>query len=124
MNSKQKENSIFDQGFEGRNKHSNVSVQAEEILATLDINVAVPDDLVERVIREKNKITLKPSNHTDLSKYIQIAIVFVAAVLIGIFMGKNANGLLLQSKQNQEKRALIELRNQHHLSDNNSFGKF
>lgn len=108
---------------ESENKNFNATSEADKLLEVLELQASVPDDLVDRVMLRKNEINRLPLRRTDYSKYFQIAVVFIAAILIGVLMGKNANQALAQKKDNMEKRALIELREVHHLSDNNSFGK-
>lgn len=124
MNSKQKENSNLKFESERTIKNSDIEVRVDEILSILDMQVSVPEGLVEKVILRKNGFKKHSATKIDFSKYLQIAVVLAAAILIGIVMGKNANGSFLLSKKNQQKRALIELRDQYHISDFNAFGEF
>jgi len=124
MNSKKKENSNLKFESESQDQQNRIDQLTEEILSVLDMQVSVPDGLVDEVIQKKNKLSVNPSSQIDFSKYLQIAVVLVAAIFIGVFMGKNANTLFTQKRQDPEKKALIELRDRHHLSDYNSFGKF
>jgi len=124
MNSKKKENSNLKFKSESQDQHKHIDLQTDEILSVLDMQVSVPDGLVDEVIQKKNKLAVVPSSKIDFSKYLQIAVVLVAAIFIGVLMGKNANTLFTQKRQDPEKKALIELRDRHHLSDYNSFGKF
>ncbi len=123
MNIKQEENSNLKFESESQDQQNRIDRLTDEILSVLDMQVSVPDGLVDEVIQEKNKLTLIPSSKIDFSKYLQIAVVLVAAIFIGVLMGKNANTMFTQKKQNPDKKALIELRDKHHLSDYNSFGK-
>ncbi len=123
MNIKQKENSSLKNESESKNQFKDIDMLADEILSILDLQVSVPDDLVNKVIQKKNRMDVKPAYNFDFSKYLQIAVVFIAAIMIGVLMGKNANTILKQKRQNSEKSALIQLRDQHHLSDYNTFGK-
>ncbi len=102
----------------------NLDFRVEEILAILDINTEVPDDLIETVIKEKESVHIEKPIKFDFSKYLQIAAVFAAAVLIGVLMGKNADINSFNLKQNREKQTLIELRERYHLSDKSSFYRF
>jgi len=124
MNSKQKENSNLKLESESLFNNSDIDAQIDDILSILDMQVHVPDGLVEKVIRRKNGLKKHPASKIDFTKYLQIAVVLAAAILIGIVMGRNASSSLLLSKKNQQKRALIELRNQYHISDFNAFGEF
>lgn len=101
----------------------NIDKRVDEILAHLDNNTVVPDGLVEKVIASKKTILLKEHSGFDFSKYLQIAAVFAAAVCIGIVMGKNADLTSFNKKQNRKEQALIQLKEQHHLSENYFFGR-
>jgi len=124
MDSKQKENSNFKFESERTIKNSDIDARVDEILSILDLQVQVPEGLVEKALNRKNEFKKHSTAKIDLSKYLQIAVVLAAAILIGIVMGRNANGSLLLSKKNQQKKALIELRDQYHISDFNAFGEF
>jgi hypothetical protein len=95
----------------------------DQILAVLDTEVEVPEGLVDKVIKEKNSIKLSAGNRFDFSKYLQIAAVLIAAVLLGVLLGKNADVNSFQKKQSQQNKALLELKDKHHLSENYSFGR-
>lgn len=109
-----------------KNQKGNINFErkAEKTLEILDLQVDVPDNLIEETIKKGNSETIKNHVTFDFSKYIQIAAVFAAAIFIGVIMGKNAVSGSVNSKHNKEKRALMELREKHHLLEKNSFGHF
>ncbi len=123
MNNNQKENNYLINKTESRSTQANLEMQADKILASLDIDVEIPDGLVEKVIKKKDSVFVKKPIKYDFSKYLQIAVVFAAAICIGIVMGKNADINSFNKKQNKEKQALIELKEKLHLSDLSSFGR-
>lgn len=124
MNYNQKENTNSIKEFKNKSSRINLEMQANEILAQLDLNVDIPANLVEKVIEKKKSINIKKSSKFNFNNYLQIAAVFAAAICIGVVMGKNADTSSFNKKQNKEKQALIELKKRHHLSDFNSFGRF
>lgn len=101
----------------------NISIQVEEILAVLDVDSVIPDGLVDRVINRKESFPDKNHFTFDFSKYLQIAVVFAAAISIGILMGKNADIASFHKNQDKKEKALIELRERYHLTNNDSFGR-
>ncbi len=109
---------------ESNNPNFNAASATDELLEVLDFMTPVPDALVEKVMHKKDEINRVTNKSIDYSKYFQIAVVFVAAILIGVLMGKNANNVFAQKKNNTDNKALIELREIHHLSETNSFGLF
>lgn len=109
---------------ESNNSNFNATSAIDELLEVLDFMTPVPDELVEKVMQKKDEINRVTNKSIDYAKYFQIAVVFVAAILIGVLMGKNANNALAQKKENTDNKALIELREIHHLSETNSFGLF
>ncbi|QGY45551.1 hypothetical protein GM418_18295 [Maribellus comscasis] len=125
MNNNQKENT----GNSEKNvkqttfKNAVLETTIDQILAVLDTEVEVPEGLVDKVIKEKNSIKLSAGNRFDFSKYLQIAAVLIAAVLLGVLLGKNADVNSFQKKQSQQNKALLELKDKHHLSENYSFGR-
>ncbi|WP_297089614.1 hypothetical protein [uncultured Draconibacterium sp.] len=109
---------------ESNNPDFNAISASDKLLEVLDFMAPAPGELVEKVMQKKDRITHVYDRSIDYSKYFQISVVFVAAILIGVLMGKNANKVFAQKKQNTNKKALIELRDIHHLSETNSFGLF
>ncbi|MDX8339999.1 hypothetical protein SLH46_12435 [Draconibacterium sp. IB214405] len=109
---------------ESNNHDFKATTEADNLLEVLDLMNPVPDVLVEKVMQKTKEVDRAPDKSIDYSKYFQIAVVFVAAILIGVVMGKNANNVFAQKKQNTDKKALMELREIHHLSEKNSFGLF
>jgi hypothetical protein len=101
----------------------NISLQVEEILAILDVDSVVPDGLVDKVINRKESFPGKNHFTFDFSKYLQIAVVFAAAISIGILMGKNADIASFRKNQDKKEKALIELRARYHLTNTDSFGR-
>ncbi len=125
----QKENSHFSKRIDKKTQSENtdmdkLDLRVEEILAILDIDTEVPDSLIETVIKKKESVRIEKPIKFDFSKYLQIAAVFAAAVLIGVLMGKNASIDSFNLKQNREKQTLIELREKYHLSEESSFNRF
>ncbi|WP_321372718.1 hypothetical protein [uncultured Draconibacterium sp.] len=109
---------------ESNNQNFNATSAVDNFLDVLDFMTPVPDELIEKVMQKKDGINRVSNRSIDFSKYFQIAVVFVAAILIGVLMGKNANNVFAQKKENTDNKALIELREIHHLSETNSFGLF
>jgi len=128
MNKNQKENIEILKEFvntgntENQNSES-IEKRIDEILAVLDLEVEIPENLVEKVMERKNSIQSAGRTGIDFSKYLQIAAVFAAAVLLGVLLGKNADVHTFNKKQSREDRALLELKEKHHLSEDYSFGK-
>lgn len=104
-------------------ENTDFEIKAEQILDELEINAKVPDELLEKVMAKRIATQASKRFSFDYSKYLQIAVVFAAAILIGVIMGKNANVNTLNKKEVRQKQALIELREKHHFSDQSSFGK-
>ncbi|WP_346861053.1 hypothetical protein [uncultured Draconibacterium sp.] len=102
---------------------NNISMQVEEIMDVLDVDSVIPDGLVDRVIDRKESFAVKNHFNFDFSKYLQIAVVFAAAISIGILMGKNADIASFRKNQDKKEKALIELRERYHLTNNDSFGR-
>uniref|UniRef100_UPI003216503E hypothetical protein n=1 Tax=uncultured Draconibacterium sp. TaxID=1573823 RepID=UPI003216503E len=123
MNINQENNSASQKKFESKSDQITVEILADKVLSTLDIMHTVPDNLIDKVVARKESVEIESYTKFDLSKYLQIAAVFAAAVCIGIIMGKNADVHSFNKKQNQKEQALIELRERHHLSDLNTFGR-
>ncbi|MCG6186763.1 hypothetical protein [Maribellus maritimus] len=125
MNNNQKENTS---NFEKNEKKATsdgvvCEVTIDQIIAVLDVEVEIPEGLVDKVIKEKKSIKLSTGNRFDFSKYLQIAAVLIAAMLLGVLLGKNADVNSFHKKQSQQNKALLELKDKHHLSENHSFGR-
>lgn len=123
MKNNQIENNKLQKKFESKSDQTNFDLLADELLATLDFDAVIPDDLVDKVIAAKASVSVKKYSKFDFSKYLQIAAVFAAAVCIGIVMGKNADIDSFNKKQNQKEQALIQLTEKYHLFENYSFNK-
>lgn len=99
-------------------------VQARGILAVLDMDVEVPDGLIEKVMQKMGSVKIDTPSGFDFFKYLQIAAVLVGGIFLGILLGKNADINSFNKKQSREDHALLELREKHHLSEDYTFGRF
>jgi predicted small integral membrane protein len=128
MDNYQKGNTNFLEGAgkETRSEYpefNDLEIQVEEILAVLDLDTEIPDNLIESVMQKKEAVKIAASSGFDLSKYLQIAAVLVGGMFIGILLGKNADVNSFNKKQSRDNHALMELREKHHLSEDYTFGR-
>ncbi len=123
MNNNQIKNSELQKKFGIESDQNTFDLLADKLLASLDIDAVVPVGLVDKVIDKKEFVSVERRSPFDFSKYLQIAAVFAAAICVGIVMGKHADLGSFNKKQIRKEQALIELRERHHLSDVNSFGR-
>ena len=125
MNNKQKGN-INDFNQNARKPASNNTIgttKVHQILEVLDVEVEIPDGLVDRVMEKKGSIQVSRPNRFDFSKYLQIAAVLIAAVMLGVLLGKNADVDSFNKKESRQNKALIQLKEEYHLSESHSFGR-
>jgi hypothetical protein len=95
----------------------------DEAMALLDLNVEVPDGLIDRVVQNLELVKIDTPSGFDFFKYFQIAAVLVGAMFLGVLLGKHADIGKLHKKHSRQDQALIELREKHHLSEDYTFGK-
>lgn len=125
MNNKQKGNiSDFNQNAKKDASGNAVwTTEVDQILEILDVEVEIPDGLVDKVMEKKDSIQVSRPNRFDFSKYLQIAAVLVAAVMLGVLLGKNADVDSFNKKESRQNKALIQLKEEYHLSESHSFGR-
>lgn len=125
MNNKQKGNiSDFNQNAKKDASDNTIwTTEVDQILEILDVEVEIPDGLVDKVMEKKDSIQVSRPNRFDFSKYLQIAAVLVAAVMLGVLLGKNADVDSFNKKESRQNKALIQLKEEYHLSESHSFGR-
>lgn len=125
MNNKQKGNiSNSDQNAKkDASENTILATKVDQILEVLDVEVEIPDGLVDKVMEKKDSIQVSKPNRFDFSKYLQIAAVLIAAVMLGVLLGKNADVDSFNKKESRQNKALIQLKEEYHLSESHSFGR-
>lgn len=125
MNNKQKGNiSDSDQNAKkDASENTILATKVDQILEVLDVEVQIPDGLVDKVMEKKDSIQVSKPNRFDFSKYLQIAAVLIAAVMLGVLLGKNADVDSFNKKESRQNKALIQLKEEYHLSESHSFGR-
>ncbi|MBN1822264.1 MAG: hypothetical protein JW833_16200 [Prolixibacteraceae bacterium] len=126
MDNNQKGNMAFPRGNESHPdnfRDAGYDIYVEKILAVIDIDADLPDGLIEKVMQRKESVKIDKPSGFDALKYLQIAAVLAAGIFIGILLGKNADVNTFRQKKSREDKALIELRNEHYLSDDYTFGR-
>lgn len=125
MNNKQKGNiSDFNQNAKKDASDNTIwTTEVDQILEILDVEVEIPDGLVDKVMEKKDSIQVSRPNRFDFSKYLQIAAVLIAAVMLGVLLGKNADVDSFNKKESRQNKALIQLKEEYHLSESHSFGR-
>ena len=108
MNNKQKGNiSDFNQNAKKDASDNTIwTTKVDQILEVLDVEVEIPDGLVNNVMEKKDSIQVSRPNRFDFSKYLQIAAVLIAAVMLGVLLLEKMLMLILLTKRKADKTRL------------------
>lgn len=87
----------------------------------LDEKVVIPSGLTRKVMNKVNSISVPVVKSFDPDKYLQLAAVVVAGILLGVLLGKNADSTLFQTRKDKELSKYIEYS---HFNDENSLYRF
>ena len=128
MNNNQKTNSIFSEetgkiSLPTESELNEQDIWVEKVLAVIDIDVELPDGLIEKVMQKKETVKIDKSFGFDFSKYLQIAAVLVAGIFLGVLLGSNADINSFNKEQSDKDRAVKELSERYHMADDYSFGR-
>jgi hypothetical protein len=93
-----------------------MNFRIEYAMSVLDLKSDVPENLAASIISKKNQEISVKSIKKDPVMILQIASVIAAAVMLGIFLGKNSDLDLIQSKDSKKLQHLIEYREAHHFN--------
>jgi hypothetical protein len=92
-----------------------MNTRIDSAMSILELKSAVPENLVASVLSKKNHVQ---SIKKDPIAILQIASVIAAAVLLGIFLGKNSDTDFIRGKESKKLQHLIEYREIHHFNIN------
>jgi len=100
--------------------------QSEWIRQTMDLldeKIEVPAGLTPKVMQQIKSVPWPMTRRFDPGKYLQLAAVIVAGILLGVLLGKNADSgtLLTKGKKDKTLNKFIEYG---HFNDNNSLYRF
>ena len=128
MDNNQKVNSIFS-GKNGKNSQASkadLNEQnnwVEEIMAVMEMEVELPDGIVEKVMQKKERVKIDKTSGFDFFKYLQIAAVLAAGMFLGVLLGSNADINSFNKEKSDKDRAVMELCEKYHITDDYSFGR-
>jgi hypothetical protein len=94
-----------------------------QAIGLLDEKIEIPSELTQKVMQRINSTPFPVIKSFDLDKYLQLAAVVVAGILLGVLLGKNADSSMLLSKGKKNK-SLSKFIEYEHFDDNNSFYRF
>lgn len=98
------------------------SDRIDQTMGLLDEKIEVPSDLVQKMMQRINSIPFPVIRRFDPDKYLQLAAVVVAGILLGVLLGRNADsGILLSKGKKESLSKYIEYR---HFNEDNSLYRF
>lgn len=99
------------------------SAMISQTMDLLDEKIEIPSDLTQKVMQKINSVPFPVVRNFDPDKYLQLAAVVMAGILLGVLLGKNADSSMLLSKGKKDK-SLTKFIEYEHFDDNNSFYRF
>lgn len=118
---------IFETSEKGFNHHLNecescstINSNVNSLMSLLDQPVYIPENLVDKISLKKNNFIIGRRKRWDYAGILQLSTVMLAAVLIGVVLGKHANTKILIPKQTQKTELLNEYREMHHLNSDHT----
>ena len=91
----------------------------DQTMEVLDEKIKVPEGLTRKVMWQVNNLSPSVVKRVDLNKYLQLAAVIIAGMLIGLLLGKNADSGRLMVKKDKSLGQFIEY--EHFYDDCNLF---
>lgn len=99
------------------------SAMINQTMDLMDERIEIPSGLTQKIIGKINSSPVPVMKSFDPGKYLQLAAVVVAGILLGVLLGKHADSTLFLTKGKKDK-ALSEFIEYHHFNDDNSLYRF